>query len=282
MPEFNLIDHSFRDCLEESEISVQISLNGLSFCVITKSDSTIRAFRSYRFKNAVMLEDILNETQEILLKDDLIHLTYNKAKAIFINRKSTIVPDEFFNPDMVKQIMEFNQPVDELDEVHFNSLEQIKSKLIFTFPTYLAGMLTHHFKKIEFYNQAFPLIQLLDDFPGSTRDFKIAINLNREFFDMVVMTNNNLKLSNNYLYVSSTDLLYFILFVCKQLGINPNTSVFCFTGEQSHNSEILKGLTGYLNNIQRPGSIKGITFSIHIKPEMLSDYASLLKLAMCE
>ena len=70
MPEINLVDHSFKDYLEDSEISIQISMSGFSFCISTISDKTIRGFRSYRFPNAVMLEDILNETQAILQKDD--------------------------------------------------------------------------------------------------------------------------------------------------------------------------------------------------------------------
>jgi hypothetical protein len=282
MPEFNLVDPSFKNYLEESEISIQISLNSLSFCISTPLDKTIRVFRSYKFRNAVMLEDILNETQEILHKDDLFNLHFKRAKAIFINRKSTIVPDEFFKPELSKRILEFNQPIDDLDELHYNSLEQIHSKLIFTFPSYLAGMLTDRFKKVEFYNQAFPLIQLLNDFPTGENDIKISINLNKEFFDMVVINNEGLRLSNNYLYVSSTDLLYFILFVCKQLGINPNIPVFYFTGEMSLAHEVLHGLSGYIKNIQHPESIHGVSFSAHIKPEVLSRYATLFKLALCE
>jgi hypothetical protein len=282
MPEINLVDHSFKDYLEESEISIQISMNGFSFCIISLSDKIIRVFRSYKFQHAVMLEDILNETQAILHKDDLLNLTYKNAKTIYICRQSTIVPEEFFKPEMIKRILEFNQPIDDLDELHFNSLEQIQSKLIFTFPTYLAGMLNDQFKKISFYNQSFPLIQILSDVPSVNNDFKIAINLNREFFDMVVMKNESLRLSNNYLYVNSTDLLYFILFVCKQLGISPNASVFYFTGEQSLNTELLNGLSGYLRNIQHPVSIKEASFSFKIKQDVLSRYATLFKLALCE
>jgi hypothetical protein len=282
MPEINLVDPSFRNYKEELEISIQISLNGFSFCISTPSDKTIRVIRSYKFLQAVMLEDILNETQSILHKDDLLSLPFKRAKAIFINRKSTIVPDEFFRPEMIKRILEFNQPIDDLDELHYNSIKQISSKLIFTFPTYLAGMLIDRFKKIEFYNQSFSLIQLLNELPTGESDFKIVINLNREFFDMVVINKEGLLLSNNYLYVGSTDLLYFILFVCKQLGINPNGPVFYFTGEMSFVNEVVHGLSGYINNIQHLESIPDLKFSTHIKPEAISRYATLFKLAMCE
>ena len=282
MPEINLVDHSFKDYLEESEITIQISLNGFSFCISTPSDKTIRVFRSYRFLHAVMLEDVLNETMSIVLKDDLLKLSFKKAKAIFINRKSTIVPNEFFNPELSKKILEFNQPIDDLDELHFNSIENIHSKLIFTFPSYLAGILSDHFKNISFYNQSFPLIQLLHNLPSGENDFKIGINLNKEFFDMVVIKNDNLKLSNNYLYVNSTDLLYFILFVCKQLEINPAASLFYFTGEQCSNQELLHGLSGYLKNIVHPETIDGASFSIRLKQEVFSQYATLFKLALCE
>jgi hypothetical protein len=282
MPEFNMVDPSFKKFSEGLEITIQISLIGFSYCISTAPDKMIRVFRSYKFSDAVMLEDILNETQSILHKDDFLKLPFNKVKAIFVNRKSTIVPNEFYKPELIKRILEFNQPIDDLDELHFNSIQQINSKLIFTFPTYLAGMLIDCFKKVEFYNQAFPLIQLANDFPAGETDYKIAVNLNKEFFDMVVIKNNHLQLSNNFLYVNSTDLLYFILFVCKQLGINQNTAVFYFTGELSSKSELIHGLSGYLKNIQHIESISGVVFSIDMNPAVLSRFPTIFKLALCE
>jgi hypothetical protein len=278
MPTINLLDPSLNKNNEEKELSVQISMNSFSFCINTLRDKNVIAFRSYHYKDALLFEDILNQTESILEQDPLLKLPFTRTKLLYISRKSTLVPDEFFEPELSKRYIEFNQPIDDLDELHYNSIYRIKSKLVFAIPTYLAATITESFKKIEFINQAMPLIDILGGLSNRNEGFHVLVNLNKEFFDIVITKNGKLLLYNSFLYVNSNDLAYFILFVCKQLDIDCSTSHFYVVGECSNKPELIKGLSGFIKNIQKPQILQDLYQTIKIKDELLLQYATLFKL----
>ena len=85
MPEIDLVDHSFQNNINNAEISIQTGLNGFSFCITSLSDKTIRAFRYYSFKGAVLQEDIINKSAEILRLDDLLQLQYRQVRVFPMN-----------------------------------------------------------------------------------------------------------------------------------------------------------------------------------------------------
>jgi hypothetical protein len=265
----------------QTEISIQVGLDGFSFCISTPADSTIRAFRYYSFSNAILQQDILDHTSQIMHNDELLRLHHQKARIIYIGRLSTLVPNEFFKPGLLKKLLEFNQAIDDLDEIHYNDINFINSKLVFALPTYFAGLITSKFKQAVFFNQATPLLLLINSIAKNKEGNTIVVNLNKEFFDIAVMKDNNLKFYNNFLYVNSTDLLYFILYVCRQLGVDNNNGTFYLLGERSDKKELIVDLSAYIKNIITIDSIPDIQYAADIHIPDPARFATLLNLAKC-
>jgi hypothetical protein len=278
MPEIDIIDHSLIKNTDDKELSVQIDMSGFSFCVCSAINNNILAFRSYRFSDAVLLEDVLNQTESILEQDSLLKLPFKKTRFLYINRKSTLIPNEFFQPELLKRFMDFNQPIDDLDELHYNDIDCINSKVVFALPTYMAGIITDKFKNVEFLNQAKPLIEISIDLSANSEGDHVIINLNKEFFDMIVYKKGKLCLCNSFLYVNSSDLLYFVLFVCKQLNTDYTSSVFYLTGEQSYRIALVQELSTFIKNIQKPEFGQTIQGTIKIPKEIQLRYATLFKI----
>jgi hypothetical protein len=278
MPEINLVDSNIKKNADDKELSVQISQNSFTYCINSVKEKNVLAFRSYKFTNAVLFEDVLGQTESILEQDSLLSIPFSKTRFLYICRKSTLVPDEFFEPELIKRFIDFNQPIDDLDELHFNNIYRIKSKLVFAIPTYLAAHIIEKFKNVEFYNQAMPLIDILGGLSNKSESFQIIINLNKEFFDVVIYQQSKLRLSNSFLYSNSTDLVYFILFVCKQLNIDLSSSIFYMLGECSTMPDLVSELSGFIRNIKKPEIFQDLSTSIKLKNDFLMQYATLFKL----
>jgi hypothetical protein len=175
MPEINLVDQTLKNYHNQTELSIQVSLNGFSFCISTLPDRTIRAFKSYRFEGVVLLEELISRTNDILRQDELLRLPYQKMRVMPFNRTSTLIPHELFRPEQLKKLMQFNQPLDDLDEIHFNTIAYCSSNLVFTVQTYLAGIFTEKFKAPLFYNQAASLIKLAElHLPAGKEDLLLS------------------------------------------------------------------------------------------------------------
>jgi hypothetical protein len=281
MPEVNLVSRTLNQFQHQTELAIQVNTSGLSFCIYTPVDKTIRAFRHYKLSNALVLDDILKFTREILEKDELISLPHQKTKVIFTSRKSTLVPDEFFKPDILKKLLEFNQPLSDLDEIHFNSIDFCNTKHVFTVPTYFASIIVNKFNKTVFYNQATSLLLILNELATTDPGHSVIINLNDDFFDIAIMKDGKLNFYNNFLFVNSTDLLYFILYVCRQLGIDKDKAGFYLTGEKCTKKELTGEVHHYLKDIKLLDQLPGIQFTPVTQGLELSRFAALINLIKC-
>ena len=280
MPEINLVDPALKNYYDNSEISIQVSLDGFSFCINSDHDKQIRAFRHYRFTNTILQEDILNHTEEILHKDELLRLPFKKVRVMLLNRKSTIVPENFVVDAKLNQILEFNQPIDELDEVHHNPLPASGAKIVFTVPTYFAGLMAERFKTVRFYNHATPL--LASCIKDTAHPTGIYIQLNTGFFDLALIKDNKLKLYNTFVYVDSTDLLYFILFACKQLAFDLKGTPAFILGEQAGNQKLLGGIKSYISSLNPVSLSDRNILSDDLRSLDQIRFYSLLNLLVCE
>ena len=108
------------------------------------------------------------------------------------------------------------------------------------------------------------------------------IIINKEFFDIIVVQNNALKFINTFLYVNSIDLLYFILYVCKQLKIDAKKMTFHLAGEESDKAELTNDLHDYIPRLKKIDTLQGIELGDSLKKIDASRHFTLLHLAKCE
>jgi hypothetical protein len=282
MPEINLIDPSLKHIDDTFELSLQVGPQGFSFCIHSPVGQKIKVLRHYKFTDIILEEDLLNNTAEILRKDEFLQHQYKKARVIYFGRKSTIVPTVFINAENLKKILEFNQPLDELDEIHQNALSDCDSNLVFAVPTYLAGMISEKFRDARYYNQAAPLLSYALKRKQDMDANIVYLQLNKDFFDIVIIQERKFTLYNSFLFVSSTDLLYFILYACKQLKVDTKSTAFILTGERSAEAALLKELKSYLPRlfpIDKP--VPDPTDKL-LKPAIYQRFFSLIHLPQCE
>jgi hypothetical protein len=68
-------------------------------------------------------------------------------------------------------------------------------------------------------------------------------------YDIVVTKANRLILFNSFRYQSSEDFIYYILFTCEQLGLNPENVSLQFAGEIEKTSAAYFITSKYIRNI---------------------------------
>lgn len=243
MPGISIVDPSVKKLITPAELSIQVSPNGFSFCLLS-DDLQLKAFRHYEFQHVVLFEDLLKEIEEVMKKDNLLKASSKHVRIIYIERTSTLLPDEYCEPESLKKILDFNQPIDNLDEIHINKIEGTELNLVFTVHHYITNLFVKRFKNATYYNQATPLLNYA--LKKEVKQTEVFIQINKEFFDIVILVEGELKLYNNFLYVNTTDLIYFILYACKQLNIDTKVTPFHFIGDFSDKIKLFIELASYL------------------------------------
>lgn len=248
MADISLLDKSYdKDNSENYHISLQVDPEGFSYCILDPASHRYIAFQKYLLGKQVDTETLIHKLEKCMLEDDLLNFQFNSAFFLYLTQKSTLVPEVFFDESNLRDYFEFNQVLDELDELHYNLIPEIRASDVFAIPTYLANLVYSKFKGVKYYHQAVPFIKSsLNDIPKPT---SVHISLNPGFFDVLVKQDNKLRLYNTFLYQNDTDLLYYVLFTIKQLKLDPKTVPFTICGEMSDRISYQESLSRYIPNI---------------------------------
>ena len=84
--------------LYETHLSIQLSLNGFSFCVLDKTYDLVQKLVHHPFKEpASGPEDLLARIRGIFEKENLLQHKYGSVNVTHVNELSSLVPKAFFD-----------------------------------------------------------------------------------------------------------------------------------------------------------------------------------------
>lgn len=280
MPEVNLVDRSFnRDHSGSHTLSLQTDRSGLVFSIFDDRRGDFVAFRRYKFDNVVITGDLIRQIIAVLDKDELLNLSYHSVHFMAYSQQSTLVPTHYFDPSRLSDYMEFNLGSETEGEYFTNIIHHLDTYSVFVLPKALVSLITLHFKKVEIASQATPFIW--NATRGAMNHPMIHIGLNTDFFDLVVVGEGKLLLYNTFQYVSETDLLYYVMYVCKQLSMNPSDIPLILSGELSSRLAYLETLKAYFPGTRYHNAAGIAPFASALLPVVSYKYLNLFNLRAC-
>lgn len=282
MQDFAFIDETLDINLTHSyNLSIQVSLNGLSFCILDPLREKYIAFSHKNFDIDLYFNDFLNLVEDFIGENELLNHTYKNVKLIWISNKNTLVPSVLFKKDNLRKYFEFNQKLDDLDELHFNELKYIDAYSVYIVPNLLANIFTKQFPKISFYNQQIPFIEhTMFKYHSETK--KVFVNVNESFIDLSLTENGKLLLYNNFTYKTETDLIYFILYVFNQFDLNTETTELILSGRIDKKSLLFLKLKEFVNHLKFCKLADSFSYSYTFNQIPQHSFINLFNLQLCE
>ena len=236
--------------LENSHLSILLSLNGLAYCVYDKDTVDVVFLKEYVFEKRVQIpEQLIDKLQEIYKKDSLLTENYESVSLAHKNNLATIVPsalhDKKFNADYLK----YSVKVLENDIITEDTIAENDSKSIYI-PFHKVN---DFFKKkhadISFTHASSVLISNLLMYHKHNPNKQFFVNVYHNTLDIICLNNNMLQLYNSFLYYSKEDFLYYILFTMEQLLLNPDEQNITFIGDIDIHDNLYDICYTYIRNI---------------------------------
>ena len=130
----SLIDETFDvKHLPNYQLFIQLGHDGLVCCVLDTLRNKFIAFENYTFQS-VATTNALSENIKQLTKEDYLVSKCVRAKKIellWVNKRSTIIPNALYDNDSKKQFLDFNHPLEKDDLVtidHFKKCIESQKK----------------------------------------------------------------------------------------------------------------------------------------------------------
>lgn len=235
---------------KHKQISIQLSLDGFSFCITDIPSSKILAFVEYIFKEQPTTPELLyTNVVQIFNQDKDLQQDFDTILVIHKNELSTLVPDAFFDQEKLKTYLNYNVKILADDYITSDTITKINAKNVYIPFVNINNYLFQGYGEFEFKHHSTILIEKLIDYSSKTSEKQFFVNVFPKTIDVVVTQNDKLLLYNQFSYNTKEDFIYYILFVAEQLQMNPDEFKLIFLGKIDEKSDVYKITYKYIRNI---------------------------------
>jgi hypothetical protein len=248
MPFLELFDETLDiNSTDNYELSVQVSPYELSFCILDSLRNKFVLLRSYEPEDNSRFDPF--RLNEIIKKDDFLIRHYKKTSVITPSSKSTLVPSPLFDESKTNEYFTFNQAISEGDKIMTNKLHNPDIYIIFSVSTWIEDILKAAFPGSILMHQLKPLFQFINYSKRSIASNHVQVHFEKDYLNMVIFDQNELKFCNTFHYKTIPDVQYYILYVLKKMNISQEETIF-FSGKTTKREEVLNVFSNYLRVIK--------------------------------
>ncbi len=279
MPFLELFDETLDiNATENYELSVQVSPDDLSFCILDTLRNKFVLLRSYEPEENSRFDPY--RLNEIFKKDDFLIRPFRKTNVITPTSRSTLVPAPLFDNSRKEDFLAFNQNFPEKERILTNKHRYPDIYTIFSLPEGTADLLNSTFPRCVIMHPLKPLFQYINFNKRSAGNY-IHIHFEKEYLSMVIFDPDELTFCNTFYYKSLSDIEYYILYVLRRLNIRQNEAVY-LSGRTKRDQEVLREMSGYLSNLRFALPQGNYTFSYVLDETELHRYLVLFSAVNCE
>jgi len=164
-------------------------------------------------------------------------------------RASIPVPAALFDPNEAANQYRFSNQVKEKDLVFTDDLYPLEAYNVFAIPGEMHDYLTRLLPQCVLHHSLTPVIKYLLAIHKHSTDPAMLVNVHGSYIEVVVVKTQYLLYSNRFEYEKAEELIYYILFVCEQLQLNPDSINVSFAGNVTVEDGIHQLTSRYIRNI---------------------------------
>jgi hypothetical protein len=280
--EISVIDETFDSHITSSYfLSIQVSLDGFSFCSIDPVTNKYLQFRHIK-TGPIKDGELADKLNKIFEQTHLLNLPYKKVFVLFSSPCSTLVPAGIFKPEHALNWLSFCHKIPKGHTTLHTKMKLADAWNVFSVPQSVIQLFKRQFPEPLFFHQYSPMVEtkLAVNRFGEGQNL-VLINLQTDCFNIAVLEKNNLILCNSFKIKGDKDLLYFTLFVFEQLQLSPRTTEVLLTGWHPDFQSTTQSLTKYIKNIKLAGQPGSFQYCPYFKEVSGTRFHNLLSLASC-
>jgi len=231
-------------------LSIQISLSGLSFCILNRSSNTIEYLKSVSFEKKATPFEALERLITVLETNTIFEQSFDSVLLVYQNELSTCVPKQFFDEDNSADYLKFNAKILNTDFIAYDEISAIDSINVYVPYVNINNFIFDRFGVFEYKHASTILIQKLIQNFTNPKNPELYLNVSKNQFELVVIDKGQLVFYNTFEYQTKEDFIYFILFTIEQLKLNPETIITKLMGNISKEDDLYKIVFKYIQFIE--------------------------------
>ena len=266
IPVNSYIDESFDASKTSSfQLILQIGLSGLEIVVNDKPKNKYIALEKYDFQNCYNFDAVADLLESILKDNKLLNHKFQSVSCLIVSNLSTLVPDALYEEDRKKMYLKFNASLEGDELIVADDIKSLEAKNIFALPFSIKAKLDAHFRNISYHHASTVLIDSIVALNKNQTGKKLYAHIQSTHFETIVIDGKNLLFYNTFSHHAPEDFIYYLLFVCEQLQLNPEKIELIFLGEVEKSSAIYTAAQKYIRTIKFGERTEAIDYSYQLQ-----------------
>lgn len=240
-------------------LSIQVSLNGLSFLIL--ENNSIRNLINYSFEKTNTPKQVLDQLMHFFNTNAELKESFSKTTVIHDNEMMTLVPAAVFEEEHLSDYLKYNTKIFKTDFITYDVIKNEDLMVVYIPFVNINNYIFERFGSFEYKHSTTIALDHILQIQKNNNNESMYVHVGINYFDLVVTQQNELKLYNRFEYQTKEDFIYYILFTAEQLGLNPEQFECTFMGNIKKNDPFYDIAYKYIRNISLLSSNK-MRFSI--------------------
>lgn len=250
------------------ELSIQLGLSGLSFCILDRSTKEIQSLDNIDLVDSTIPEDLISHLDNWFDKPENNGLTFDKVIAIHENELSTVVPKPLFNESNLSDYLKYNVKILENDYLSFDAIPQHEIYNVYVPFTNVNNYLFEKFGDFEYKHASSILIETLVNQAKKGDEPTLYVYISKTHFEIIAIRQKQLLLYNTFNYQQKEDFIYYLLFTIEQLNLNPESVAVYLLGQIDKESDLYQIAYQYIQNVHIGNDLPALkNFEKHLNTE---------------
>lgn len=258
------------------ELSIQVNLNGLSFCILNRTSNTIEFLNTIEFIHKLSPFDALNRLKTELSANSKFFEKFNSITIIHQNELSTLVPKDLYDDNHKADYLKFNSKILKTDFITHDEIAINQSNNVYIPYVNINNYIFDTFGEFTYKHSSTVLIDAVLQKITANSDTSVYVHVNTSMIEVLVTKNGQLQLFNVFDYYSKEDFIYYILFVFEQLSLDVETTKVKLSGQILKDDALYQLLYTYVRHVEFLDANFNFNYSESITTENLHHHYLIL------
>jgi hypothetical protein len=230
-------------------LSIQVSLNGLSFCILDSIGKKIVRAESYRFSSRRNPFEAQKELKAFIKSQGVNTYAYSEVVVVHRNDLFSLVPKVLFDPQELPNYLKYNAKILANDLLEYDEIPAFDLVNVYVPFVNINNTIYDFFGDFEFKHHGTVLIEALLASTAVQNEPVCFAYVTPEELDIVVIQQKKLLYFNSFSYQTPEDFLYYLLFTMEQLELDTNTAKVRMFGHIEEGNPVFDLCQEYIQNL---------------------------------
>lgn len=256
-------------------MSIRLRSDGFSFSGYSTSENDSFFYRNVEFDRA---KSYVSSLKEFFFEHEFLTYSYKQTNLVCVTPQYTMLPEEVFQEKQKAELLSFSFSSPE-GRCLSNLLARESAEVVFGIDEEVYEFCSRSLINPSFIHHITPQLALWKQQSRKMIPRQLYVVLHRKIMDVVCYSQGTLLFVNSFEYEKTDDILYYILYVWKQTGMDQEKDQLHIYGGASLRNALTATLRNYIQYIG-PAEIPSDAYLLG--SEIVHAPLDLIALSVCE